>query len=686
MWGAVAHAHAAMMGMAAPMQYSPSVADALQYMSASGDWSAAAGYLQSCLYDGGAVLHLTQALEVLPAPLAAQAGMAGGVDAVLLVLRTHGHNPVLQAAGCRALATLLAATSPYGAPHAMQLGGMDLLLAALRTFPAIADNVEAALHALSVLTQGAAPASQTAATVAGAISDVLVAMRAHEASPGVARTACTALAYVISEQKASQAVAGAAGAVGAVLRALRAHPEAEEAAAWALANLIDGFPANLKRFLDLGAAATATELLASASPAVAAQAARILALLAASARVVTPGSCAEALVRAMATHAFDNGVQVYCCAALCALGHDAEGLRAARQAGAARAVDQAVRLLPAAFDVDQHRRCAQLLAWLHEAQRAEDEAARHEEAAEPDEPLPPIQFGTVGPLAQPLPLPDDDAADVAVKFGTFGDADEAAEPRVASPNTMVEHLDLMMPWLRLDASSTASPAAPAPASPAAAPQSPPKKGLPAPLPLPPAAAAAPLPAAPAPPAAAPQSPLKKAVPAPLAAAAKPPAAAPQPLPVPKPPFSAAPNARTAADEERELCVVCLHERICVALLPCRHLPVCASAECATMLGQPPLCPICRIPVAERVVIAPPPRAAKPPGVNAWAKPLPGAPLPPPRPACAGGCGSAPTTLFLPCRHLALCGEARCAAAAGAKGAQCPACRAEATAAIPLFMP
>jgi hypothetical protein len=32
---------------------------------------------------------------------------------------------------------------------------------------------------------------------------------------------------------------------------------------------------------------------------------------------------------------------------------------------------------------------------------------------------------------------------------------------------------------------------------------------------------------------------------------------------------------------------------CTALLPCKHLPLCASPACAAMLGTPARCPLCR---------------------------------------------------------------------------------------------
>jgi hypothetical protein len=90
-----------------------------------------------------------------------------------------------------------------------------------------------------------------------------------------------------------------------------------------------------------------------------------------------------------------------------------------------------------------------------------------------------------------------------------------------------------------------------------------------------------------------------------AAAALPPQAAPlvAPAPAPAPVLlaQAAAAAAAAAKEEEEdatLCVICLDARRCVALLPCKHLALCASPACAVMLGTPPLCPLCRVTVAD----------------------------------------------------------------------------------------
>jgi hypothetical protein len=67
--------------------------------------------------------------------------------------------------------------------------------------------------------------------------------------------------------------------------------------------------------------------------------------------------------------------------------------------------------------------------------------------------------------------------------------------------------------------------------------------------------------------------------------------------VPEPPQS--PSPQRDADGGR-LCSICLDMPPCVVLLPCRHVPVCASAACIeTMCG---LCPLCRAPVADTLTV------------------------------------------------------------------------------------
>jgi hypothetical protein len=57
-------------------------------------------------------------------------------------------------------------------------------------------------------------------------------------------------------------------------------------------------------------------------------------------------------------------------------------------------------------------------------------------------------------------------------------------------------------------------------------------------------------------------------------------------------------ARIQDELDASKCVICLCAPRCVAMLPCRHLPLCASPECAAMMGSPPLCPLCRVRVAD----------------------------------------------------------------------------------------
>ena len=50
------------------------------------------------------------------------------------------------------------------------------------------------------------------------------------------------------------------------------------------------------------------------------------------------------------------------------------------------------------------------------------------------------------------------------------------------------------------------------------------------------------------------------------------------------------------------CVICLEAPSCTLLLPCRHMPVCGAADCAAALGQPRLCPLCRVAVADTIEV------------------------------------------------------------------------------------
>ena len=82
------------------------------------------------------------------------------------------------------------------------------------------------------------------------------------------------------------------------------------------------------------------------------------------------------------------------------------------------------------------------------------------------------------------------------------------------------------------------------------------------------------------------------------AAAAPPQAAPPAVPAPAVAPAAAAAAAKEEEEDASLCVICLDARRCVALLPCKHLALCATPACAVMLGAPPLCPLCRVLVAD----------------------------------------------------------------------------------------
>jgi hypothetical protein len=69
-------------------------------------------------------------------------------------------------------------------------------------------------------------------------------------------------------------------------------------------------------------------------------------------------------------------------------------------------------------------------------------------------------------------------------------------------------------------------------------------------------------------------------------------------------MGAAPAAAAAAkpESERPMCVICLDAPPCVLLLPCRHMSVCGAPACAAMMGAPPLCPLCRVGVADTISV------------------------------------------------------------------------------------
>jgi hypothetical protein len=106
---------------------------------------------------------------------------------------------------------------------------------------------------------------------------------------------------------------------------------------------------------------------------------------------------------------------------------------------------------------------------------------------------------------------------------------------------------------------------------------------------------------------APAAPHAAALAPPAAAAAAVPAAVPAPPPLPAAPDDvlAAAAAQAAAFEAllaQTTCAVCLDAPRTTVLLPCRHLVLCGAPSCAAMLGTPPLCPLCRVAVADTMQV------------------------------------------------------------------------------------
>jgi hypothetical protein len=175
---------------------------------------------------------------------------------------------------------------------------------------------------------------------------------------------------------------------------------------------------------------------------------------------------------------------------------------------------------------------------------------------------------------------DDDAApdDAAVGSGMAAGATEEAQPAAAS-----EHpLESMFPWLRLSSNAAAPPGA-----------SPP---LPPPLPPLPRATLVTAPPAPSAHDAQLAAMVAQLAEQKAAMAAKDAAMAAQATAIAAKDAALA-KLKAEADAAPK-CSICLDATPCVVLLPCRHQPLCGAPACAAMLGSPPLCPLCREPVAD----------------------------------------------------------------------------------------
>jgi hypothetical protein len=164
------------------------------------------------------------------------------VRAMLAALGAHPQDKSLHVQACLVLRQLArGTTNNESGQFALALaaaGGLQAVLDVMRAHPSSAAVQEAACVAVLQITHSA-DENKVAAGGAGAIEAVISTLNAHASHPGVQVYACWALANMATNDD-NQAKAGCAGAFEAVIAAMNshgAHAGLQEAACWALANL-----------------------------------------------------------------------------------------------------------------------------------------------------------------------------------------------------------------------------------------------------------------------------------------------------------------------------------------------------------------------------------------------------------------------------------------------------------------
>jgi hypothetical protein len=146
----------------------------------------------------------------------AEAGAAGGVEAVLAAVAAHPTDEDVQHSGCIALHALL--NYPGNCSTAAAAGAPVALVAAMRAFPLHTGVQGDACGCLATLSRDEHVAAQAGSC--GAVEAVMAALQAHTADERVRSYACGALARMLQGAHTNCSKAHAAGAVPAVLAVL----------------------------------------------------------------------------------------------------------------------------------------------------------------------------------------------------------------------------------------------------------------------------------------------------------------------------------------------------------------------------------------------------------------------------------------------------------------------------------
>jgi hypothetical protein len=147
---------------------------------------------------------------------------ADALRAIVVALRRRRDHAELQWSGCHLLENLAAVDEGDNRLQAGAAGAIDIVVLAMRVHLADAVLQNAGCQALACIIANTAE-NRVIGGAAGAISAALAAMRAHAADAGVQEHGCFALAALTLQNDENEAEACAAGAVEAAITAMTTH-------------------------------------------------------------------------------------------------------------------------------------------------------------------------------------------------------------------------------------------------------------------------------------------------------------------------------------------------------------------------------------------------------------------------------------------------------------------------------